>query len=118
MDIVAKNRFLPTFRETISMLFTFGLATFAWIFFRAENLAHAMSYIKNMITGLKEVWVYDKALNYLTWQIGYVLPILILFFFSIEWIGRGGGRRRRSCRLSRTHQIFPSAPIIHLHWRE
>ena len=45
LDIVAEGKYLPTFKELRAMLFTFILSAFAWIFFRAENIGHAYSFI-------------------------------------------------------------------------
>ena len=50
MEIVAKGKYLPTIKELSSMLFTFGLTVFAWIFFRAENLEHAFTYITELFS--------------------------------------------------------------------
>src|SRR5690606_16954384 len=41
IDIVARNKFLPNFKELLGIIVTFSLTVFAWIFFRAENLTHA-----------------------------------------------------------------------------
>ena len=45
LEIVASKKYLPTLTELIGMITTFSLVTFAWIFFRAESLAHAFTYI-------------------------------------------------------------------------
>ncbi len=42
---VAEDRFLPSLSEIFSMITTFTLTCFAWIFFRSESLLHATSYI-------------------------------------------------------------------------
>lgn len=52
LEIVAKGTKLPTFKEAASMLSTFFLTVIAWIFFRSENIAKAMIYIKDMFAGL------------------------------------------------------------------
>ena len=88
IDIVAINSRMPNFREIISMFSTFALATFAWIFFRAESIGHAVLYIKRLGLGLTKSWVYSKSFNYLEWKIGYLVPNLIIIFFIIEWNGR------------------------------
>lgn len=38
LDTVAENRILPSPKEFLQITLTFGLTTFAWIFFRADNL--------------------------------------------------------------------------------
>ena len=48
LETVAQGQLLPSGRETFSILLTFGLTVVAWIFFRAENINHALNYIGEM----------------------------------------------------------------------
>lgn len=48
LDTPAAGRILPSARECLQILGTFGLVVFAWIFFRAEDLSHAASYVRNI----------------------------------------------------------------------
>ena len=48
-DVVAQDRMLPNARELFQMLTTFAFVTFAWIFFRAENLGQAWSYLMSLL---------------------------------------------------------------------
>jgi alginate O-acetyltransferase complex protein AlgI len=78
LDIVAKGRYFPSIREFFAIVVTFGLTVFAWIFFRAESVGHAFSYISEIFSG-----------SLLT--VPFVKPILILLaiiFLVIEWLGR------------------------------
>lgn len=79
IDIIAKGKLLPSFREFALMLITFGLTVLAWIFFRAENIGHATQYIKEIISP-----------TFFTFpQILPKTPIaLIGLFIIIEWFGR------------------------------
>ncbi|NMH28791.1 MBOAT family O-acyltransferase [Flavobacterium silvaticum] len=82
MEIVAQHRSLPNVPEILSMAVTFSLVCFAWIFFRAENLSHALDYISRMCSGpmaMESTFLHSKM---------YPFYILIVFFFCIEWIGR------------------------------
>jgi alginate O-acetyltransferase complex protein AlgI len=88
LDIVAKGKYLPTLKELINISVTFSLTVFAWIFFRANNLQHAISYIKNLGLGLIQKSSYAETFNLLNQKIGYSLPLLIILFILIEWIGR------------------------------
>ena len=88
LDIVAKGRFLPNFRELYQITFTFSLTVFAWIFFRSNSIHDAFRYIKSLTTGLINKQNYIDCLNYFYWDVGYTLPLLLLFFILIEWIGR------------------------------
>ncbi|WP_067151958.1 MBOAT family O-acyltransferase, partial [Pseudotamlana agarivorans] len=47
---VAHGKTLPNFKEFFSMLITFGLTVIAWVFFRAENIHHALSYLNNIFS--------------------------------------------------------------------
>jgi alginate O-acetyltransferase complex protein AlgI len=81
IDIVAKDKYLPSLKEMFLILFTFGLTVFSWIFFRANNISHAFSYIKG---------IFSKSI----FSIPEIRPtnviFLILFFILIEWLGREG----------------------------
>lgn len=44
-ETVAFNKMYPSIKELFQMLMTFLFVTFAWIFFRAENLTKAVDYI-------------------------------------------------------------------------
>ncbi|RAJ16988.1 MBOAT family O-acyltransferase [Olleya aquimaris] len=79
LNVVAQDSYLPTLKESMQMLITFGITVLAWIFFRAENLTHAMSYLKG---------IFNKTLLSLPSIRPTNLIILILFFLLIEWIGR------------------------------
>ncbi|MBA0884746.1 MBOAT family O-acyltransferase [Flavobacterium undicola] len=81
LEIVAKNRWLPNFKESCQMIVTFGLTAFAWIFFRADSVASASHYIKGIFT---------KSLFSLPEIRPTFLILLVLFFIIIEWLGREG----------------------------
>lgn len=79
--IVAAGKLLPSAREAGAMLFTFCLAMLAWVFFRADNMGHALAYL----SGILSPSFFTKP---------EVVPIrlllLIAFFGWIEWRGREG----------------------------
>lgn len=83
LEIVAKNRNLPSLREFLSIFITFGLTVFAWIFFRANNLTHAFNYISEIFSNsLFSIPSYPG--------FGYSIIIIIvtIIFVLIEWFGR------------------------------
>lgn len=83
IDIVAKGKSLPSAKEFFSIAITFGLTLFAWIFFRANNLSHAMSYISEIFSpSLFSVPNFAGNANVLT------TTSLVIIFVIIEWIGR------------------------------
>ena len=49
-DVVAQNRWFPNLKEAGQMLATFSFVTFAWVFFRAETLPDAASYLQALLT--------------------------------------------------------------------
>jgi len=79
LEIVAKDKLLPTINEAFSIIYTFIITVFLWIFFRSESIGMAFSFIKGIIS-----------LDFFT--VPTILPkpilILIIFFMCIEWMGR------------------------------
>jgi D-alanyl-lipoteichoic acid acyltransferase DltB (MBOAT superfamily) len=81
LETVAQGKFLPNIKELAFMLLTFGLTVFAWIFFRAENIGHAFSYISEIFSSSLFTIPEIRPRN---------LILLIIFFVFIEWLGREG----------------------------
>ena len=83
LEIVAKGKIFPGIKEFLSITLTFGLTLLAWIFFRANDLHHAFTYLSEIFSssllnipefkGMKQSWP---------------LAILIVLFMMIEWLGR------------------------------
>ena len=88
LDTVAHGRHFPSGRELVSMLGTFSMTVLAWVFFRAENMRHALEYLIGLFAGLPSKEGYVQIINLLHWEIGLTLPCMFLFFILIEWIGR------------------------------
>lgn len=88
LDVVAKGKIIPSIKEFISMTVTFSMTIFAWIFFRAQDLHHALSYIKGIGVGLIDKAAYVETVNYLFWNVGFTIPILMTLFMIVEWLGR------------------------------
>jgi len=70
--------------QLVSMLFTFCLVSFAWIFFRATNLDHAIGYIQSI--GTHPFWI-NPFLDP-TFKKALLVILLLIFFNCIEWMGR------------------------------
>lgn len=85
LEIVASNKKFPSFREFSSILGTFGLTVFSWIFFRAENMNHALSYISGIFS--KKLFVFP---DFTVFPGAITLLILIIGFLLVEWKGRVG----------------------------
>ncbi len=87
LGTVAEGKYLPSLKELFNMLLTFGLTLFAWIFFRAESVQHALAYISTIFSSslfnLPEKAAFAASQNNF-----FILIFLIFLFISIEWIGR------------------------------
>ncbi|MEN8138608.1 MAG: MBOAT family O-acyltransferase [Bacteroidota bacterium] len=82
-DVVAQGKYLPSFKEFIQIAFTFGLTVLAWIFFRSENIGHALNYISTIFSG--SLFIAPKFLNI---ELALSTMKMIFAFIIIEWIGR------------------------------
>ena len=78
-DIVAENRLFPSFKEFTQILITFFLTLLAWVFFRADNISHAFSYI-------------SKIFSFSLFNSLEIFPIsvilFIVLFLIVEWLQR------------------------------
>jgi len=90
IDIVAKGKLLPTFHELALMLITFGLTVIAWVFFRAENIGHAINYISSMFTSSLFSIPYIIEAETGNPILPKTLLLIIGVFLLIEWLGREG----------------------------
>ncbi len=80
-DLVAENRLLPNFREVLQMLVTFFITLLAWVFFRANSVTHAFTYLKDMLNGS----LFSRPAI-----IPYTVLFFVMVFIAIEWVGRHG----------------------------
>ncbi|HUC79263.1 MAG TPA: MBOAT family O-acyltransferase [Flavisolibacter sp.] len=88
LDIVAQGRRWPSLNEFVHIIITFGLTVIAWVFFRAMGLRHAIQYVTSMFKGLFNTNPYQQTMQYIHNKVGYVIPVLIILFILVEWIGR------------------------------
>lgn len=83
LSVVAKGKVFPTFKEVSQIAVTFGLTVLAWIFFRAENIAHAIEYLSGMFSSslfsAPDIEGKREALLRIA---------LIIIFMMVEWFGR------------------------------
>jgi len=83
LEIVAKGKYLPTWKEFFSITITFLITVFAWIFFRASSLSHAIHYISGIFSSsFFSIPVFNE--RFLALQ----TFVLIFIFMVIEWHGR------------------------------
>jgi len=84
LDTIAFGKLFPSIKELFQVCFTFIIVSLAWIFFRAENLSHAIIYLSG---------IFDLSLFTLP-QILSPKPemmyslICIVFMCGVEWIAR------------------------------
>lgn len=83
LDTVASNALLPSPKDFLRMCGTFFLTLLAWVFFRAESMSHALSYI----AGIFSPSIFS-APKFPDSDKGMVTIGIILVFVLIEWIGR------------------------------
>lgn len=85
LETVAEGKVLPSMKELSLMLITFGLTVFAWIFFRANSMTHAISYISEILSpsllSMPDFEGMGRALTTI---------IFVAIFVLVEWHGREG----------------------------
>ena len=83
LDIVAQEKRFPSLREFGGIAITFSLTVFAWIFFRAESISHAIQIISSMFSlSLFSIPCFEGRNK------AYVIILLVFVFILLEWIGR------------------------------
>lgn len=85
IGVVAEGRVLPTIREFFSIFSTFCLTVLGWIFFRAEDISHAINYISEIFSPSL-----FKIPYFASGSLSIPTIILTFYFLTIEWIGREG----------------------------
>lgn len=83
LGVVAEHSTLPSFKELVSIIITFGLTVFAWIFFRADSISHAFSVVAE---------IFSMSLFVIPQYIFEIKMLIIISFIGlliiIEWAGR------------------------------
>ncbi|MCK5825299.1 MAG: MBOAT family protein [Ichthyobacteriaceae bacterium] len=83
IDVVAQGKMLPSLKDFLAIIYTFSLTTVAWVFFRADNLSHAFSYLSNMFS--VSLFSIPEMLN----DKGVLITLFYIFMMLvIEWFGR------------------------------
>jgi D-alanyl-lipoteichoic acid acyltransferase DltB (MBOAT superfamily) len=109
LGVVAEGKLFPSFRELFAMLTTFMLTVFAWIFFRAENVSHALTYVGGIFSKtIIDIPVFTGRFKAL------FIVCIIMAFLCIEWFGRKdefaiqylGIKRKRTLRYAMYYTII------------
>lgn len=83
MDVVAKGKLFPSFKEIGQIGLTFALTCLAWIFFRSESVGDAFNYIQSIS------FEYFIPSNFS--HLKSFLPPMILIWLVFEWLSREAG---------------------------
>ena len=78
---VAEGRLLPTWRESLQMLLTFGLVVIGWIIFRAKTIGQAWE----IMEGICDVSLFTMPMIAVGLKRTFLFIIVLLF---VEWIDR------------------------------
>jgi D-alanyl-lipoteichoic acid acyltransferase DltB (MBOAT superfamily) len=87
LETVAQGKWFPSFKELAAMVTTFSLTVIAWIFFRAETVGKALTYLKNIFAKGLFKMPDTKAFLGITTNPFFAI-FLIAVFMMIEWMGR------------------------------
>lgn len=83
LETVAQGRVWPTLKELLQVLFTFGLTLVAWVFFRAENIQHALIYLEGIASPSLFAFPHFRGMQKAMTTLAY-----LAFFIWMEWLGR------------------------------
>lgn len=85
LNIVAQGKYLPSLKEILSIVVTFTLTLFAWIFFRSNSIHHAINYLSQIFSrSLLSKPYFPKI------ESSYPIFCFLIIFIIIEWFGREG----------------------------
>jgi len=83
LETIAQGKLFPNIKEFSFMMITFAMTVFAWIFFRANSISHAISYISEIFSpSLFTIQLFPGITK------AMIVLGLILIFVIIEWLGR------------------------------
>lgn len=88
IEVVANEKNSPNLKELFQMLLTFSLVSFAWIFFRAKDLNHALDYVEQLFSGLFSKSGIHQTIDLISKQDVIILILFLIIFLLIEWEGR------------------------------
>ncbi len=85
LETVALGKLVPSLKEISLIALTFGLTVFAWIFFRANTIEHAISILSEIFSpSLFTIPEFEGM------RMAITTIILVVIFMAIEWKGREG----------------------------
>ncbi|BAO75042.1 MBOAT family O-acyltransferase [Winogradskyella sp. PG-2] len=87
LNVIAEGKILPSLKELSMILLTFSLTVFAWIFFRAENIAHAFDYVNSIASASIFEMPHFSNSSRIKFE-SFLTLFLIVVFIMTEWLGR------------------------------
>lgn len=81
IEIVAKGRLLPSFKDILNLVSTFVLVDIAWIFFRSNTIKQAFGILGKIFS--RSLFAKPKVDKDVL-----ITFVFIIFFMLIEWMGR------------------------------
>ncbi len=81
LGAITTSYYFPSLNDGINMMITFLLTVLAWVFFRAENIGHAVNYISEM---------FSSSLFAMPEMMPLEIMLLIALSLIIEWFGKEG----------------------------
>lgn len=84
VGLIVEGNVIPSFKDATKIIFTFLLTVFAWIFFRAENINHAIEIIFEIFS----MSFFQSPSTKGVLSSTNLVFLIIIIFMIIEWIGR------------------------------
>ena len=87
-NAVAEGKILPNLTELLQIGATFFIVTLSWVFFRANDLSHAFSYLNALFSPslltlpVKDLWTINTG-NHIIY-----LTVMLLVLIIVEWLQR------------------------------
>lgn len=100
-EIAAHDRLLPNLRELWGMGSTFVMVTLAWVFFRAENMTHALDYLASIPNGITQIP------NVFRSGLPYIAALLLL-----DWHFRKDERNIRFSKYQWVRYVFYTVLLL------
>ena len=82
LGLVAEGKLLPNIREFIQIAVTFTITVLAWIFFRADSISHAFSYLQHLVQNL---FVFPKEMSLFAKDFVWIWIVILII---AEWLQR------------------------------
>ncbi|MDD3052093.1 MAG: MBOAT family protein [Candidatus Cloacimonetes bacterium] len=87
LDTVSEGKRLPSLKEASEIAVTFFLVMIGWVFFRADNILHALKYLCTIFS--KSFFVMPHRMDFVGASMHpLVISVLIIIFVIAEWFGR------------------------------